>query len=95
MPRKLTCKEVNKIVEDFFDGKTILALSTEFEVSRHTIRNILMRAVYRDCFEVADYGFMDMTEWKNAIEERLIQNQRLSRGRGIHGCKSSHHTEEG
>ncbi len=85
MPRKLTCKEVKKIVQNFFDGRTLLALGQEFNVSRQTVRNILTRIIYKDCFEIKEFGYFSIPEWEEAVRKRLTQNQRLSKGRGVRG----------
>ncbi len=87
MPRKLTCLEVKKIVQRFFDGGTMLSIGKEFDVSRQTIRNILTRIIYKECFEFKDFGYFSQSEWDEAVQKRLTQNQRLSRGRGVRGRK--------
>jgi len=81
LSRKLTCTQVQEIVEAFFDGTPVIELAEEFGVGRATIANILYRASYRDCFDPTElFGSTDT--YLSQVKIMMNNNKRRSKGRG-------------
>ena len=86
IPRKLSCEDVRDIIKRFFKGDTMSALSRDYGIGFATVSNIIYRVTYKDCYNLHD-DFPNEAVYYAAVEDRMVSNFKLSRGRGKVGAK--------
>lgn len=80
--RIFECDKVREIVKKFFKGSPIKELASEYNTGTGTIRNMLFRVTYKDCFSPTEW-FSSEELYFDAVNETLKNNLRLSKGRGV------------
>ncbi len=81
-PKKLNCKEVLKVANEFFGGASVKALAEHFKVSRTVITRILERQTYRDCPEIniMVQAIGGISIYLEEVDKQMETNKRTGRG---------------
>jgi IS30 family transposase len=78
--RKLECGQVKTVIKEFFKGETTTSIAKLLNVSPATILNVLRRVSYKECYDPLK-DFSSLPTYMAAVDTRLRENMRLSKGR--------------